>query len=75
MPIETDGKPNAPKPVSLGGSLLTLLTFLILFNLLFAPGLRSPRAEVLYSQFRQDGGGKSSSRIGWTKPNSVLPQD
>jgi cell division protease FtsH len=63
MPIETDGKPNAPKPVSLGGSLLTLLTFLILFNLLFAPGLRSPRAEVLYSQFRQDVGEGKVARV------------
>lgn len=70
MPIETDGKPNAPKPASLGGSLLTLLTFLILFNLLFAPGLRSPRAEVLYSQFRKDVGDGKVARV-LVGPNQI----
>jgi cell division protease FtsH len=54
MPIEKDGKSDTPKPSSLWGSLLTLLSFLLLFNLLFAPSLRSPRAEVLYSQLLKD---------------------
>jgi cell division protease FtsH len=54
MPVETDGKPNAPKPRSLWSSLLTFLSFLLLFNLIFAPSLRGPRSEVLYSRFLQD---------------------
>ncbi len=54
MPVEKEESPKAPKPSHVGSSLLTLLSFLILFNLLFAPGLRPPRTEVLYSQFRRD---------------------
>jgi len=54
MPVEKDGNPNTPNPHHFGGSLLILLFFLFLFHFFIAPGMRSPKTEVLYSQFLRD---------------------
>ncbi|MCM1981922.1 ATP-dependent zinc metalloprotease FtsH [Lyngbya confervoides] len=55
MPIETNGENrNAkPNPKRFGGTLLSFLTFLILFNLFLLPALRPGPKRVPYSQFIQ----------------------
>jgi cell division protease FtsH len=54
MPVKKEDSSKTPKSFHFGRSLLTLLTALILFNILFPPGLRPSRTEVLYSQFRRE---------------------
>ncbi|MGV2830468.1 ATP-dependent zinc metalloprotease FtsH [Myxosarcina sp. GI1(2024)] len=53
MPVEMDRDRPTPPSRQVGSSLLSLLLFLLFFNLFILPFIRSSPKEVLYSQFLQ----------------------
>jgi cell division protease FtsH len=66
MPVETNSKLDnkLPEPKQIGGSLISLITFLLLFNFLILPSLRSEPSLVPYSQFvKQIKNGKVSTAL------------
>ena len=55
MPVETSGDNRpTPNPRKLGGSLFSVLVYLLFFNLFILPLIRPSPKEVLYSQFLQE---------------------
>lgn len=51
MPVEKSKRPKTPKPRQLGGSLLILLTVLLLLNLILPNFIGSRHPQVPYSEF------------------------
>ena len=55
MPVETNGDNRpTPNPRKLGGSLFSVLVYLLFFNLFILPLIRPSPKEVLYSRFLQE---------------------